>query len=100
VTALHAVPDLPDADLDALEQAVDKGLTAAVASLTPAAGLHAHTRRGFEHVAIPTSPGSVTHLRRLRWPDEERSPSSTPCPARRRARGPCRCGRPSFSASP
>jgi hypothetical protein len=25
VTGLHAVPDLPDADLDALEQAVDKG---------------------------------------------------------------------------
>jgi hypothetical protein len=33
VTALHAVPDLPDADLDALEQAVDNGLATAIDAL-------------------------------------------------------------------
>jgi hypothetical protein len=72
VTALHAVPDLPDADLDALEQAVEQGLTAAVASLTRLRELHAHTRRGFEHWHGYVLSRFGDLLRLLRLPDEER----------------------------
>jgi hypothetical protein len=72
VTALHAVPDLPDADLDALEQAVEQGLTAAVASLTRLRELHAHTRRGFEHWHSYVIATFGDLLRLLRLPDEER----------------------------
>jgi hypothetical protein len=72
VTALHAVPDLPDADLDALEQAVEQGLTAAVASLTRLREVHAHTRRGFAlwHEYVLDRFGGLLAL--LRLPDEER----------------------------
>jgi hypothetical protein len=71
VTALHAVPDLPDADLDALEQAVEQGLTAAVASLTRLRELHAHTRRGFAlwHEYVLDRFGDLLAL--LKLPDEE-----------------------------
>jgi hypothetical protein len=69
---LALVPDLPDADLDALEQAVEQGLTAAVASLTRLRELHAHTRRGFErwHLYVFDRFGDLLAL--LRLPDEER----------------------------
>jgi hypothetical protein len=72
VTALHAVPDLPDADLDALEAAVEQGLTAAVASLTRLREVHAHTRRGFAlwHEYVLDRFGDLLAL--LRLPDEER----------------------------
>jgi hypothetical protein len=53
---LALVPDLPDADLDALEQAVEQGLTAAVASLTRLRELHAHTRRGFALAPLRLRP--------------------------------------------
>jgi hypothetical protein len=72
VTGLHAVPDLPDADLDALEQAVDTGLATAIASLTRLRELHAHTRRGFEHWHSYVLWRFGEHLRLLRLPDEER----------------------------
>jgi hypothetical protein len=47
VTALHAVPDLPDADLDALEQAVDNGLATAIDALAALRRRQAHTDRGY-----------------------------------------------------
>jgi hypothetical protein len=72
VTVLHAVPDLPDADLDALEQAVEQGLTAAVASLTRLREVHAHTRRGFEHWHLYVFDRFGDLLALLRLPDEER----------------------------
>jgi hypothetical protein len=72
VTGLHAVPDLPDADLDALEAAVEQGLTAAVASLTRLREVHAHTRRGFEHWHGYVLSRFGGLLRLLRLPDEER----------------------------
>jgi hypothetical protein len=72
VTVLHAVPDLPDADLDALEAAVEQGLTAAVASLTRLREVHAHTRRGFEHWHGYVLSRFGGLLRLLRLPDEER----------------------------
>lgn len=47
MTALHAVPDLPDADLDALEQAVDNGLATAIDALAALRHRQAHTDRGY-----------------------------------------------------
>jgi hypothetical protein len=69
---LALVPDLPDADLDALEQAVEQGLTAAIASLTRLREVHAHTRRGFEHWHGYVLSRFGDLLRLLRLPDEER----------------------------
>jgi hypothetical protein len=47
VTVLRAVPDLPDADLDALEQAVDTGLATAIDALAALRRRQAHTDRGY-----------------------------------------------------
>jgi hypothetical protein len=47
VTGLHAVPDLPDADLDALEHAVDNGLATAIDALAALRRRNAHTDRGY-----------------------------------------------------
>ena len=47
MTGLHAVPDLPDADLDALEQAVDNGLATAIDALAALRRRNAHTDRGY-----------------------------------------------------
>jgi hypothetical protein len=71
VTVLRAVPDLPDADLDALEQAVEQGLTAAVASLTRLRQMQAHTRRGFNlwHEYLSHRFGDLLAL--LKLPDGE-----------------------------